>query len=164
MNYFYDKIIKYFYDKIVNYFFNVKQAKTITSNDVTEKKHCWDHPIFIDCKYNEKNKKSEPIYLNSAILKDFKQLLQENNITYCHVEYCERTDRQKNYDSIPDWRGNITPFICTHYGIATFLIPMEEINDLLPLLGGFKFNYHLPGQYIIHESVPIPPFKIMIYY
>jgi hypothetical protein len=162
MNYFYDRIIKYFYDKIINYFYNIKQTKTITSNNVPEKKHCWDHPIFIDCKYNEKNEKSEPIYLNSAIVKDFKQLLQENNITYCHVDYCERTDRQKNYDSITDC--SIPSFTYTDYGIATFLIPMEEIDDLLPLLGGFKFNYHLPGRYIVHESVQIPPFKIMIYY
>ncbi len=102
--------MNYFYDKIVNYFFSVEQAKYNKLNDVPEQKQL-DLPIFTD---NRLNKSREPCYLNSTIVKDFKQLLKVSFMTYCDVHYYESTH-----------------YCGKDYGIATFTIPIKHMDNFL---------------------------------
>jgi hypothetical protein len=135
--------MNYFYDKIVNYFFSVEQAKYNKLNDVPEQKQL-DLPIFTD---NRLNKSREPCYLNSTIVKDFKQLLKVSFMTYCDVHYYESTH-----------------YCGKDYGIATFTIPIKHMDNLLPLLAGFKYSYLIRGQYVVHKGVSVLPFEIILYY
>ncbi len=133
--------MNYFFDKIVNYFFGLKQTKNIELNDVYNQNR---YPIFSD---QRSNKSLEPCYLNSAIVKNFNQILNGSFIRYCNVQYYESTH-----------------YCGENYGVAIFTIPMKHMDNLLPKLAEFKYSYLMRGQYIVHDGVSVLPFEIILYY